>query len=173
MCSFVAHTNTYWLKMQLGEWGWLRVVVMNRAHLQTYPHQWLILYHKALQPPSSLSPYSFRLPFVHTSATAFLIKSSSYVLVPLLVWCPSRASTCSVTQLCPTLATPWTVPCQAPLSMWFPRQQYWSGLPFPPSEDLSSRPRDWTRVSCIGRWILYHWTTREALKGKGKGKGNV
>ena len=26
----------------------------------------------------------------------------------------------------------------------------------------SSRPSDWTRVSRIGRWILYHWVTREA-----------
>ena len=26
--------------------------------------------------------------------------------------------------------TPWTVPRQAPLSMGFPRQEYWSGLPF-------------------------------------------
>ena len=26
----------------------------------------------------------------------------------------------------------------------------------------SSQPRDWTHVSCIGRWILHHWTTREA-----------
>jgi len=58
--------------------------MMNRADLQTYPHQWVTLYHKILQPPSSLSPYSLQLPFVHTSATAFLIKSSSYVLVPLL-----------------------------------------------------------------------------------------
>ena len=28
-------------------------------------------------------------------------------------------------------ATPWTVALQAPLSMGFPRQEYWSGLPFP------------------------------------------
>ena len=28
-------------------------------------------------------------------------------------------------------ATPWIVPCQAPLSMGFFRQEYWSGLPFP------------------------------------------
>ena len=27
--------------------------------------------------------------------------------------------------------TPWTVACQAPLSMGFSRQEYWSGLPFP------------------------------------------
>ena len=33
-------------------------------------------------------------------------------------------------------ATPWTVAHQAPLSMAFPRQEYWSGLPFPPPGDL-------------------------------------
>ena len=27
--------------------------------------------------------------------------------------------------------TPWMVACQAPLSMGFSRQEYWSGLPFP------------------------------------------
>ena len=33
-------------------------------------------------------------------------------------------------------ATPWTAPCQAPPSMGFSRQEYWSGLPFPPPGDL-------------------------------------
>ena len=28
-------------------------------------------------------------------------------------------------------ATPWTAACQAPLSMGFSRQEYWTGLPFP------------------------------------------
>ena len=32
--------------------------------------------------------------------------------------------------------TPWTVAQQAPLSMEFSRQEYWTGLPFPPSGDL-------------------------------------
>ena len=32
--------------------------------------------------------------------------------------------------------TPWTVACQAPQSMRFPRQEYWSGLPFPSPGDL-------------------------------------
>ena len=36
-----------------------------------------------------------------------------------------------VAKSCPALATPWTVAHQAPLSMGFPRQEYWSGLPFP------------------------------------------
>ena len=35
-----------------------------------------------------------------------------------------------------TPATLWTVAHQAPLSMGFPRQEYWSGLPFPSPEDL-------------------------------------
>ena len=33
-------------------------------------------------------------------------------------------------------ATPWTLACQDPLSVEFPRQEYWSGLPFSPPEDL-------------------------------------
>ena len=45
--------------------------------------------------------------------------------------------------------------------MGFSRQEYWSELPFP-SPGGSSWPRDWTRVSCTGRRILYHWATREA-----------
>ena len=38
-----------------------------------------------------------------------------------------------IVQLC---ATPWTVARQPPLSMGFPRQEYWSGLPFPSPGDL-------------------------------------
>ena len=41
-----------------------------------------------------------------------------------------------VAKSCPTLATPWTVAYQAPLSMGFSRQEYWSGLPFPSPGDL-------------------------------------
>ena len=41
-----------------------------------------------------------------------------------------------VAQLCLTLETPWTVARQAPLSMGFPRQEHWSGLPCPPPGDL-------------------------------------
>ena len=36
-----------------------------------------------------------------------------------------------VVKLYPTLATPWIIACQAPLSIGFSRQEYWSGLPFP------------------------------------------
>ena len=41
-----------------------------------------------------------------------------------------------VVQSCQLFATPWTVARQAPLSMVFSRQKYWSGLPFPSPWDL-------------------------------------
>jgi len=39
-----------------------------------------------------------------------------------------------VAQLCLTLATPWTAAYQAPPSMGFSRQEYWSGVPLPSYE---------------------------------------
>ena len=41
-----------------------------------------------------------------------------------------------VAKSCPTLSTPWIVACQAPLSLGFSRQEYWSGLPLPSLGDL-------------------------------------
>ena len=41
-----------------------------------------------------------------------------------------------VSHLCPTLHDPWTVAHQALLSMGFPWQEYWNGLPFPSPRDL-------------------------------------
>ena len=41
-----------------------------------------------------------------------------------------------VPQSCPLFATLWTVAYQAPPSMGFSRQEYWSGLPFPSPGDL-------------------------------------
>ena len=40
--------------------------------------------------------------------------------------------------------TPWTVACQAPLSMGFFRQEYWSGLPYPPPGDLWDEEFGWS-----------------------------
>ena len=41
-----------------------------------------------------------------------------------------------VAQSCPSLCDPWTVAYQAPGSMGFSRQEYWSGSSFPSPEDL-------------------------------------
>ena len=55
--------------------------------------------------------------------------------------------------------TPQTAAHQAPLSMGFPRQKYWSGLPFPPPGDLPDPGIEPTSSACfssIGKQILYH-----------------
>ena len=54
--------------------------------------------------------------------------------------------------------------CQAPLSMGFPRQEYWSGLPFPTPGDLPD-----PRIEPIGRQILYYRASKEAPEWVGEG----
>ena len=63
------------------------------------------------------------------------------------------------------LTTPRTIAHQAPLSVGFPKQEYWSGLPFPSLGDLLDPEDllDQTYVSRIGRQILYHLAVWEAL----------
>ena len=58
-------------------------------------------------------------------------------------------------------AIPWTVACQAPLSMGFSRKEYRSQLAFPPPEDLPNQTLV-SCVSCIGWQILYHSATWKA-----------
>ena len=55
-----------------------------------------------------------------------------FVCAQLLVMCDS--------------VTPWTVACQTPLSMIFPRQELWSGLPSSPPGYLP-KTRDRTHIS--------------------------
>ena len=58
-------------------------------------------------------------------------------------------------------ATLWTAACQAPLSMGYSRQEYRSGLPFPPPWDLPYPGIEPVSVSHIGRQILHHSATWE------------
>ena len=55
---------------------------------------------------------------------------------------------CLVTQSCQILCNPWTVACQAPLSMGIFWVKILEGVAMPFSRG-SSQPRDWTHVSCI------------------------
>ena len=69
----------------------------------------------------------------------------------------------SLAQSCPTLAAPWTVAHQAPLSMGFSRQEYWSGLPFPSPGDL---PDPGIKPGSPALQALFiDWATREAPCG--------
>ena len=52
---------------------------------------------------------------------------------------------------------PWTVGCQAPLSMEFSRQDDWSGLPFPTPGDLTDpgiKPRSSVPPAVAGRFFI-------------------
>ena len=55
-----------------------------------------------------------------------------------LLQCMKVKSESEVAQSCQLLATPWTAAYQAPPSMGFSRQEYWSGVPLPSPEDISS-----------------------------------
>ena len=64
-----------------------------------------------------------------------------------------------VTKYCLTLATPWIIVHQAPLSVGIPRQEYWSGSPFPSPGDLSNpgiehRSTVLQEISCIASDFL-------------------
>ena len=80
-----------------------------------------------------------------------------------LIWrdtaAAAAAAAAKVTWVMFDSATLWTVARQAPLSMGFSRQEYWSGLPWPPPGE-SSPSRDRTHVSyisCIDRRVLHHY----------------
>ena len=70
----------------------------------------------------------------------------------------------SRTLLVQLLATPWTIAHQAPQSMGFPWQEYWSGLPFPtPGDlpDLGIEPASLMSPALAGRFFTTN-TTCEA-----------
>ena len=54
---------------------------------------------------------------------------------------------------CLTLVTPWTVAHHTTLSMGFPRQEYWSGLPFPSPRDLPRPGIEPTSPALAGRFF--------------------
>ena len=64
----------------------------------------------------------------------------------------------------------YTVACQAPLSLGFPRQEYWSGLPCPPPGDLPDpgiKPRSLLSPTLAGRFFFTS-TTWEGLTDVGR-----
>ena len=57
-----------------------------------------------------------------------------------------------------SFATPWTVACQAPFSMGFPRQEYWSGWPFPSRGD---GPNPVVELTCSASALAGEFFTTE------------
>ena len=77
--------------------------------------------------------YSYAFLFFFSKFTKSLPWFLSFISI---CKCSLCAVLCLVTQSCLTLWTPWTVVCQSPLSMGFPKQEYWHGLPCPSPGDL-------------------------------------
>ena len=51
--------------------------------------------------------------------------------------------------------TLWIATCQAPVSLGFSWQEYWSGLPLPPPGDLPNSETESFYVSWLGNWVCY------------------
>ena len=68
----------------------------------------------------------------------------------LFIWVYMCAQLLSHVQF---FVTPWTVACQAPLSMEFSRQEYWNGLPFSPSGALPNPGIEPTPPTLAGQFF--------------------
>ena len=81
---------------------------------------------------------------------------SIMVVISLIFWAYCCCRCCLVTQSCPTLCNP--MDCSPPLPMGFPRQECWSGLPFPSLGDLPNPGIELMSPVRIlfGMRILYH-----------------
>ena len=73
---------------------------------------------------------------------------------------------CLVIQSCWFFVTPWTVAHQAPLSMGFSRQEYWSGVTFPSPEDLSDPGTEMSLALPVDSSPLSHLRSPKLLISK-------
>ena len=87
-----------------------------------------------------------------TYPSAWLLCFSFIHLVFCLWPCFERVCAKPLQSFPSNYRTPWTLACQAPLSMGFSRKEYWSGKPFPSPGNFP----DPGIVSCIDRRALYH-----------------
>ena len=114
---------------------------------------------KAEEPESKL-PKSVGLSKKPESSRKTSISALLTMPKPLTVFSSVQFS--SVAQSCPTLCDPMDCSPQGSSvhGILQARIPEWVAISFCRG---SSQTRDQTQVSCIGRWILYHWATREAL----------
>ena len=104
---------------------------------------WTLVYYRYLL---------FVIYFANNSSMLQMSFSFVFVFSPPFICGGGRGGL--VAELCSTLVTPRTAACQPPLSVQFPRQEYWSVLPFPSSGHL---PDAGIKPLQLGKWIFYHW----------------
>ena len=141
--------------------------------------RWLLTHQRAAW---SIITWKKTLVWSKNEARVFMIKAASQreayrtlILLPNgdaggsrnpLTWLSREAAAFIFISLCPVVtsdsATIWAVAHQAPLSMGFSRQEYWSGLPCPPLGDLPN-PGIEPRSPTLQADSLLSLATREAL----------
>ena len=89
-----------------------------------------------------------------------------------LLQCMKVKSESELAQSCLTLATPWTAAYEAPPSMGFSRQEYWSGVPLPsPISKLVNIIKKRNRLTALE---TSYWWERKVERGRkgvdGKGR---
>ena len=116
---------------------WLFAVYLNFVCRAVPSSSMIVALFLPLMPTQGLSPSppsSLPLFCTFIASTAPIVGSQSLRRVPLI-------------------ATPWTVALQAPLSMGFSRQEYWSGLPFPSPRDLPDPGMEPASLALAGRFF--------------------
>ena len=136
------------------------LIHLSQEALPNWPSQRLAL--PALLQCSGLPPVRCCIwTFGGISEMVFMLGSTEcYGLVCVCVC--MRVWVCYLLSHARLFVTPLTAACQAPLSMEFSRQEYWSGLPFPSPGDLPDPGIEPRSPALLGRFFMA-WATREAL----------
>ena len=114
---------------------------------------------KCRQKTKKAHTHTQQYPEIILSIYVYYTHTHIYIYTCVCVW-----SRFSRVQLFVTL---WIMAHQAPLSLGFPRQEYQSGLPFPPLGIFPSQGSNLSLFSLLlCRRILYCWATREAYKDR-------
>ena len=128
-------TQRIWVWASSGSW-WraVRPGVLQSMGSQRVGHDWATELNCTLRSNTSqIDWYQSLLPIRWNSKNCLLKKVKNlpnFLIIPMHPCVLSRFSHVRL------FVTPWTVAHQAPLSMGFSRQEYWSGLPCPPPGDL-------------------------------------
>ena len=157
-------THIHWCSVEQNEWVcWWR---WHLCHVQSAPFSVLSFTQVSWLHPSN-SPMGRHI--FNDNCFVCVVKKAHSIKFTILTTFKSTVS-CLVSESCPTLCDLVDgSPHQAPLSMEFPRQEYWSGLPFPPPGDLSNPGSNQVcYFCCVGIRVLYQWpgtTRRQVLSG--------
>ena len=96
---------------------------------------WVYHHPSEIESTKTETPNVAATSFVSTNSTIVLSHLKPFELALTFLLLGLDCCCCSIAHV-QLFATLWTVAHQAPLSMEFFRQEYWSGLPFPPPGDL-------------------------------------